>query len=136
VLEGRAPSAGRYCGACYHPLAADRTECPHCGTLTADVPPADALPSALIEAHRARRGREGTAVRTVAWAGLTLGVVLALLPLAFWGVTWWSVSLFFGIMFGFYLLSANLANTVGDAIGYRMGQAAFRKKWPGAGGQR
>ena len=56
--------------------------------------------------------------------------MLALIPLAFWGVTWWSVSLFFGLMFGFYLLSANLANTVGDAIGYRLGQAAFRKKWP------
>jgi hypothetical protein len=36
-------------------------------------------------------------------------------------------------MFGFYLLSANLANTLGDALGYRMGQAAFRKKWPGKG---
>jgi hypothetical protein len=99
------------------------------------VPPSEALPAALVEAHRARRGREGTIVRTVAWTGLTLGVILALIPLAFGGVKWWSVTLFFGLMFGFYLLSANLANTVGDAIGYRMGQAAFRKKWPGRGGR-
>jgi hypothetical protein len=79
--------------------------------------------------HRRRRGREGIAVRTIAWAGLATGVVLALLPLAFAGVSWWSVGLFFGIMFFFYVFSANLANSVGDAIGYRWGQSLLRRRW-------
>jgi hypothetical protein len=29
----------------------------------------------------------------------------------------------------FYLLSANLANSVGDSLGYRWGQAVFNRHW-------
>ncbi len=36
--------------------------------------------------YRAQRLREGWAVRGLAWIGLTLGVVLGLAPLAFFGV--------------------------------------------------
>jgi thiamine transporter ThiT len=68
-------------------------------------------------------------VRSVAWGGLTLGVVLALVPLAFAGVHWWTMAAFFGLMALFYLLSANLANSVGDAIGYAWGQSMLRKSW-------
>lgn len=76
-----------------------------------------------------RRGREGTAVRTVAWVGLSIGVVVALLPLAFANVTTWTVLAFFGLLAFFYLLSANLANSVGDAVGYAWGRSLFRKRW-------
>jgi hypothetical protein len=79
--------------------------------------------------HRRRRGREGMVVRTLAWGGLTLGVIVALLPFVFADVTWWSVLAFFGLLFGFYVLSANLANSVGDAIGYRWGQAIVKREW-------
>ncbi len=129
ILAGRAPNAGRFCGYCFHPLAAERTACPHCGRATGDYPPVEALPRELLAAHRKRRAREGTAVRTIAWGGLTLGVVLALVPLAFGGVAWWSVSAFFGILAFFYIASANLANSVGDALGYAWGQQAMRRAW-------
>ena len=68
-------------------------------------------------------------VRSVAWGGLTVGVTVALLPLAFAGVTWWSVGLFFGLLLFFYLLSANLANSLGDALGWRWGQSTIRRRW-------
>jgi len=129
VLAGEAPNAGRFCGYCYHPLSPEREVCPHCGRLTADFPVVAAVPRAVIELHRRRRGREGVVVRTIAWGGLTVGVIVALLPLAFADVSWWSVLAFFGLLAFFYLLSANLANSLGDALGYRWGQSLVRREW-------
>jgi hypothetical protein len=129
VLAGRAPNAGRFCGYCYHPLAPERAVCPHCGRSTADWPAEAAVPRAVFAMHRRRRGREGFVVRTIAWGGLTIGVIVALLPFVFADVTWWSVIAFFGLLFGFYVLSANLANSVGDALGYSWGQAIVQREW-------
>ena len=128
-MAGRAPNAGRFCGYCYHPLAAERKSCPHCGRETSVRPAAVNIPPDVIEAHRMRRGREGVVVRTIAWGGLTLGVTLALLPIAFGGVKLWTVLAFFGLLAFFYLASANLANSLGDALGYRWGQSVFRRRW-------
>ncbi len=129
VLAGRAPNAGRFCGYCYHPLPAGPGLCPHCGRSPQAYVPVAAVPLEILEAHRLRRGREGLVVRAIAWGGLTVGVVVALLPLAFGGVSWWSVFLFFGLLFAFYVFSANLANSLGDALGYRWGQTLFRGRW-------
>jgi len=129
ILTGRAPNAGRFCGNCYHPLAPDRQSCPHCETLVKARPAVAAIPREVIEMYRLQRSREGLVVRTVAWAGLTIGVVVALLPIALGDVTWWSVGAFFALLLLFYLLSANLANSVGDALGYRWGQSLLRKRW-------
>jgi hypothetical protein len=129
VLAGRAPNTGRFCGNCYHPLSPERDRCPHCDTAVAAAPAVAAVPLEIIDAHRRRRGREGTVVRTIAWTGLTIGVAAALVPLAFAGVTWWSVTAFFGLMIFFYIFSANLANSLGDAWGYRWGLALFRRQW-------
>jgi len=82
-----------------------------------------------MEMHRRRRNREGLAVRTVAWGGLSIGVILALLPLALGDVAWWSVTAFFGLLVFFYLLSANLANSLGDSLGYAWGQSLVRREW-------
>lgn len=129
ILAGRAPNAGQFCGYCYHPVAGDGDLCPRCGRSAAQWPAADALPYELLEMQRLRRKREGLVVRTFAWGGLTIGVVLALLPLAFAGVTWWSVALFFGLLGFFYVASANLANSLGDALGWRWGQSILRTRW-------
>jgi hypothetical protein len=129
MLAGRAPNAGRFCGNCYHPLAPERDACPHCGTAVAERPTVAAVPKEVIEAFRLRRGREGLVVRTFAWVGLAIGITVALLPLALVGVAWWTFVSFFGLMFFFYLLSANLANSVGDSLGYSWGQAVFRRHW-------
>ena len=61
--------------------------------------------------------------------GLSIGVCVALLPLILFGVIWWTFVAFFGLMLSFYLLSANLANSVGDSLGYAWGQAVFRRHW-------
>src|SRR5437867_1215202 len=129
ILAGSAPNAGRFCGSCYHPLVASRNVCPHCQCNVADRATVAALPRDVLLMHRLRRSREGLAVRTIAWGGLTIGVVVALLPLVFWPVTWWSVTGFFGLLIFFYLLSANLANSVGDALGYGWGQATVKRRW-------
>ena len=129
ILAGQAPNAGRFCGYCYHPAAAGREICPRCGRAASEWPPVDALPREMLEMQRVRRRREGMVVRSVAWGGLTIGVVVALLPLAFAGVTWWSATAFFVLLFVFYLLSANLANSVGDALGWRWGQSIIRRRW-------
>ena len=129
ILAGKAPNAGRFCGYCYHPAVAGREQCPHCGRSPAEWRAAEALPRELLEMQKVRRRREGLVVRSVAWGGLTVGVTVALLPLAFGGVTWWSMALFFGLLLFFYLLSANLANSVGDALGYRWGRSIMRRRW-------
>lgn len=129
VLAGRAPNAGHFCGNCYHPRQAADDDCPHCETSVAEAGTVESVPLEVIEGHRRRRGREGAVVRTIAWVGLTTGVVLALIPLAFAGVTWWSATAFFGLMIFFYIFSANVANSLGDAWGYRWGLAIFRRAW-------
>jgi hypothetical protein len=129
ILSGAAPNAGRFCGDCYHPLAPERSACPHCGRAAAEAAPVENVPLEVIEMQRVRRSREGLVVRSVAWAGLTVGVAVALVPLAFGGVHWWSIGSFFGLLAFFYLFSANLANSVGDALGYRWGLSELRRRW-------
>jgi len=129
ILEARSPNAGSFCGNCYHPLAHERDSCPHCGTATSSVARADAIPLEVIDAHRRRRGREGLVVRSVAWGGLTIGVTVALLPFVFGDVTFVTAALFFGLLVVFYIGSANLANSVGDSLGYRWGRSLFERRW-------
>ncbi len=129
ILGGKAPNAGRFCGYCYHPLAEGRDLCPHCGRSSLEWAPVSRIPDEVLAMYRAERSREGWVVRSIAWGGLTLGVVLGLLPLAFAGAAWWTILAFFGIMGFFYVLSANLANSLGDALGYRWGQSLLRRRW-------
>ena len=141
ILAGASPNAGRFCGYCYHPLPAGRQArpgggqtrepdlCLHCGRSPNDWPAVPHIPEQVVRMHRDRRSREGTAVRSVAWSGLTLGVVLAIVPLILASAQWWTVLTFFVVIGFFYLLSANLANTLGDAIGYRWGQSLLRRRW-------
>jgi hypothetical protein len=129
ILAGQAPNAGRFCGYCYHPLSPEREVCTHCGRSTSEQSAAAAIPRAVIDMHRRRRGREGLVVRTIAWGGLTVGVIVALLPFVFGDVSWWTVAAFFGLLAFFYLLSANLANSLGDSLGYRWGQSLVRREW-------
>jgi len=79
--------------------------------------------------HRKSRSREGMVVRGMAWGGLTVGVCAALVPVAFGGLKWWTAVGFFGLLGFFYLFSANLANSVGDSLGYNWGQSLLRKRW-------
>lgn len=128
ILEGRSPNAGHFCGNCYHP-AEQITTCQHCGISSSEVAGAQAIPLEVIAMHERRRGREGLVVRSFAWTGLTIGVTVALLPFVFGDVTILTAVLFFGLLLVFYIGSANLANSVGDALGYRWGRSLFEKLW-------
>ncbi len=129
ILQGRSPNAGRFCGHCYHPLAPERDRCPHCDGSTADRPAASRIPDEVIDMCRARRSRASWAVWSFAWGGLTGGVIVAVLPLIFFGATTWAIIGFIALLAFFYLLSANLANSVGDTLGYHWGESLARKRW-------
>jgi len=129
ILAGRAPNAGRFCANCYHPLAPEREVCPHCGLAVSERSSVEAIPREVIKMHATRRSREGMVVRAIAWGGLGVGVAVALLPIAFGGTGIWPLLGFFGLLAFFYLVSANLANSVGDEWGYRWGQSIMRKRW-------
>lgn len=129
ILAGRSPNAGRFCGNCYHPLQKDDSACRHCDIAVTEVTPAERVPVEVLRMHQRRRGREGLVVRTIAWGGLTIGVVVALMPFAFGNVTIVTVVLFFGLLLAFYIGSANLANSVGDSLGYRWGRSLFERGW-------
>ncbi len=129
IQQGRCPNAGRFCGHCYHPLLPERDRCPHCEHSTAERPTTTRIPNAVIGMYRSRRSRAGWAVWGFAWGGLLVGITVALLPMIFVGTTWWAIVSFF-VLFGFfYLLSANLANSLGDALGYHWGESLVRKRW-------
>lgn len=129
ILRGTAPNAGRFCGYCYHPLADEASPCPHCDQAPAERPPVKRIPAEVLAMFRAQRSREAWVVRTIAYGGLGLGIGLGLLPIGLADATWWTILAFFAILGFFYLFSATLANTIGDAIGYRWGQRVLEKRW-------
>ena len=129
MLAGQAPNAGLFCGHCYHPLQRDEASCPHCGTATSAVAPVERLPWEVLAMFRAQRFREALAVRGLAYGGLLLGIVLSLMPIALADVHWWTVLAMFLVLAFSYVFFANLANSVGDALGYRWGQAVLRRRW-------
>lgn len=129
VLAGNAPNAGRFCGYCYSPLIGETDTCDHCRRSSRDRPPARRIPDEVLTMYRAQRSREGWAVRTIAYGGLVAGIVLGLLPIAFSDAAWWGIVAFFAILGFSYLASANLANTVGDSLGYRWGQRLLERRW-------
>ncbi len=128
ILRGEAPNAGRFCGNCYDPLARDARRCPHCGLATTQRPPVRQVPREVLAMFRAQRLREAIPVRSLAWGGLALGLALALLlmvALPFW----WNVAAFVLVLAASYVAAANIANWLGDAIGYRWGQRVLAKRW-------
>ena len=129
ILAGNAPNAGRFCGYCYSPLAKEAHLCPHCGRSAGDWPPVTRVPEEVFAMYRAQRSREGWVVRTIAYGGLIAGIILGLLPIAIFAASWWSIIAFFAILGFFYVLAANLANSLGDAVAYRWGQRLVEHRW-------
>jgi hypothetical protein len=128
ILRGQAPNAGRFCGNCYNPLADDAEQCGHCGLSTAKPPPVRQIPREVFGMLRAQRLREAIPVRSLAWGGLAAGLSLALFLMVVLPF-WWNVAVSvvaFGIS---YVAAANIANWLGDALGYRWGQRVLEKRW-------
>jgi len=97
--------------------------------LPAQVEPFTAIPKEILAMVQAQRMREALVVRGMAYGGLLGGVIASLLPIVFWDVHWWTVLLLFVMLGVAYIGAANLANTVGDALGYRWGQWEKRRRW-------
>ena len=149
ILRGQAPNAGRFCGNCYNPLAPstgsgqapEQEECGHCGLSTAQRPdgrplgapasgrpPVRQIPPEVFAMFRAQRFREAIPVRSLAWGGLATGLSLALFLMVVLPF-WWNVGasvVTFGVS---YVAAANIANSLGDALGYRWGQRLLEKRW-------
>jgi hypothetical protein len=143
ILQAQAPNAGRFCGNCYNPLPpstgpsaplrtgsgqAPEEECAHCGLSTAQRPPVRQIPPEVFAMVRAQRLREAIPVRSLAWGGLAAGLSLALFLMVVLPF-WWNVGaslVTFGVS---YVAAANIANSLGDALGYRWGQRALEKRW-------
>lgn len=128
ILRGEAPNAGRFCGNCYDPLARETRQCPHCGLSTARRPPVRHVPHDVLAMFRAQRLREAVPVRSLAWGGLALGLALALLLMVVLPF-WWNVAAFVLALAASYVAAANIANWLGDAIGYRWGQRMLAQRW-------
>ena len=128
LVQGRAPNAGRFCGGCYTPLPTERRQCAHCGCTIAEAPPLERLPLGVVETFKAQRRSEGMAVRLTFYGTLLLGIFVSALLMTFLPF-WWNVGAFLGGLGVSYIASANIANTLGDALGYRWGQRAAQRKW-------
>jgi len=128
ILQGRAPNAGRFCANCYNPLPDDVAQCGHCGLSAAQRPPVRHIPREVFAMFRAQRLREAIPVRSLAWGGLAAGLSLALFLMVVLPF-WWNVAASvptFGVC---YVAAANIANSLGDAIGYRWGQRLLEQRW-------
>ena len=128
ILRAQAPNAGRFCGNCYNPLARDATQCVHCGLITAQRPPVRQIPPEVFAMFRAQRLREAIPVRSLAWGGLAAGLSLALFLMVVLPF-WWNVAAFAVSLGASYVAAANIANWLGDALGYRWGQRVLEKRW-------
>jgi hypothetical protein len=128
ILRAQAPNAGRFCGNCYNPLADDAEECGHCGLSTAERPPARHIPAEVFAMLRAQRLREAIPVRSLAWGGLAAGLSLALFLMVVLPF-WWNVGASTLAFVVSYVAAANIANSLGDALGYRWGQRELEKRW-------
>ena len=128
ILRGQAPNAGRFCGNCYNPLTKDADQCGHCSLATAQRAPVRQIPPEVFAMFRAQRLREAIPVRSLAWGGLGAAMAVALflmVVLPFW---WNVLALVVTLVFG-YVAAANIANWLGDALGYRWGQRVLEKRW-------
>jgi len=128
ILQGQAPNAGRFCGNCYNPLADDAEQCGHCGLSIAQRPPVRHIPREVFAMLRAQRLREAISVRSLAWGGLAAGLSLALFLMVVLPF-WWNVGASVVAFGASYIAAANIANSLGDAVGYRWGQRVLEKRW-------
>jgi hypothetical protein len=77
---------------------------------------------------RAQRFREAIPVRSLAWVGLALGLSLALFLMVVLPF-WWNVGASIVVFGVTYVAAANIANWLGDALGYLWGRRELEKRW-------
>ena len=135
VSRGEAPSRGRFCGNCYHPVSRETERCPHCANHLEDGRPAvEIVPDEVSEILRRQRKTESTIVNSFAFLGVLiaviggLGVVLGipylrdhLLP----ATIVYAIILLIGVRG----LAGFLGGYYGDRIGYERARRATVASW-------
>lgn len=133
MFDGTAPNAGRFCGNCYTPMDARRTECQHCAEPVHGRAPVEKVPRPVLRMFRSMRRRESLVVNSFAYLGLALGVLIfiAVFYVIFTldlGI-WWYV---FDIALLFVLarvLAGLLGGFVGDELGFRYSRRKLAEEW-------
>ncbi|MEX2238020.1 MAG: hypothetical protein WEB00_10840 [Dehalococcoidia bacterium] len=128
IYRGREPNAGRFCGNCYNPLVGELDSCSHCGRDLAVVGTVEKVPIDVLRLIKRKHGREARIVRTFAYGGLLLVIIGACAGLLLISGNW-GIAAFILILVGGYFVSALLANSVGDAWGYRYGLKGLDEDW-------
>jgi hypothetical protein len=78
--------------------------------------------------HVPRPPRGDTGALAGPWGGLGAALALALLLMVVLPF-WWNVGASVVTFAVFYVAAANIANWLGDAMGYRWGQRVLEKRW-------
>lgn len=135
VTRGEAPSRGRFCGNCYHPLGPAMERCPHCANHPEEGrAPVTIVPEEITEILRQQRKTESTIVNSFAFLGVLiavvggLGVVLGipylrdhLLPA--------TIVYAFILLIGVRGLAGFLGGYYGDRIGYERARRNTVASW-------
>ncbi|MPZ24344.1 MAG: hypothetical protein GEU28_12600 [Dehalococcoidia bacterium] len=113
---------------CYNPLVEGASTCSHCGLAVAEVGLVERVPRDVLVMIKTKHGREARIVRSIAYGGLLLAMIGASAGLIFISGNW-GIAAFIVILIGGYFVSALLANSLGDAWGYRYGQKGLDEDW-------
>ena len=135
VSRGEAPSRGRFCGHCYHPVSRDTICCAHCmNDLNSMHAAVELVPDDIVDILRRQRKTESTIVNSFAFLGVLiaviggLGVVLGipylrdhLLPA--------TIAYALILLVGVRGLAGFLGGYYGDRIGYERARRATVESW-------
>ncbi len=76
VSRGEAPSRGRFCGNCYHPVSRDTHCCPHCmNNMNSMHAAVEIVPGDIVDILRRQRKTESTIVNSFAFLGVLIAVI-------------------------------------------------------------
>ena len=128
IRAGRAPNLGRFCSYCCTPLGEGQTQCPTCGTSTADQPVRSKISRPLAQMYTAKRKREGRYVHSAAWLGLVIGTIISI-GLIFILPSWTKFLAVAFMIIGSYYIASYLGNFLVQDYAYQRGLRLFAQHW-------
>ena len=133
IHDGKAPNAGRFCGYCYTPMDKDRTRCPHCDQLVADVAPVTSIPEPIMAMYKKLRRRESLVVNGFAYVGLLSAVAIFIVVVYILFSTaanvWWYVLNIVMLFILARVLAGLVGGWVGDEVGYHYARRKLAEDW-------
>lgn len=134
VTKGEQPNRGRFCGHCYTPLGRAADRCPHCATAVAERPPVGRVPPEVGEMLTEQRRTERWIVNGMAFAGLTIAIVVGLvvvlaIPALRDSLIWATVVYALILLFGGRTLAGVMGGYYGDRWAYARGRGRLLERW-------